>query len=144
MRVKDGKLVVRNIQTNKTWEFEERWEAAWFVGTSLRGMERMLEIFENEAMVYCVGDEEYVIECEGHYRAPTLGRHTIPINGYAEVVSSTGDRVRFDSYVSVANYLGLLVGHVIWEKTRNNEGLRSKEYVNDEGTFTIEFEKEEM
>ena len=143
MRVKDGKLVVKNIRTNKTYKFEERWEAAWFVGTSLRGMEGMLEIFKNEAMIYCVGDEEYVI-CDGHYRTPTLGRHTIPMNGYADVVSSTGHRVRFDSYVSVANYLGLYVRHVIEEKTRNKKGLRSKDYVNDEGTFTIEFEKEEM
>ena len=143
MRVKDGKLVVKNIRTNKTWEFEERWEAAWFVGSSLEEMERMLALFENEAMIYCVGDEEYVI-CDGHYRALTLGRHTIPMNGYAEVVSSTGHTKRFDSYVSVANHLGLYVRHVIEEKMRNKEGIRSKEYVNDEGTFTIEFEKEEM
>ena len=144
MRVKDGKLVVKDIRTNKTWEFGERWEAAWFVGTSLGEMERTLELFENEAMVYCVGDKEYVIICDGKERTPTLGRHTIPMNGYAEVVSSTGDRVRFGSYVSVANHLGLLVGHIMEEKARNKEGIRSKEYVNDEGTFTIEFEKEEV
>ena len=143
MHVKDGKLVVKNIRTNKTYEFEERWEAAWFVGSSLGEMERMLVLFKKEAMVYCVGDEEYVI-CDGHYRTPTLAWHYIPMNGYAEVVSSTGHTKRFDSYVSVANHLGLLVRHVIEEKIRNKEGLRSKEYVNDEGTFTIKFEKEEM
>ena len=144
MRVNDGKLVVKDIRTNKTWKFEERWEAAWFVGTSLGEMERELEVFKDEAMVYCVGDEEFIIISDGKERTPTLGWHTIPMNGYAEVVSSTGDRKRFDSYISVAKHLGLLVGHVIEEKVRNKEGLRSKEYVNDEGRFTIEFEKKEV
>ena len=144
MRVNDGKLVVKDIRTNKTWKFGERWEAAWFVGTSLGEMERLLGLFKNEAMVYCVGDKEFIIISDGKERTPTLGRHTIPMNGYAEVVSSTGDRKRFDSYISVAKHLGLLVGHVIEEKVRNKEGLRSKEYVNDEGRFTIEFEKKEM
>ena len=60
------------------------------------------------------------------------------------MVSSTGDRERFDSYISVAKYLGLLVGHVIEEKVRNKEGLRPNEYVKDEGRFTIEFERREM
>ena len=144
MRVNDGKLVVKDIRTNKTWKFGERWEAAWFVGASLGEMERELEVFKDEAMVYCVGDKEFIIISDGKERTPTLGRHTIPMNGYAEVVSSTGDRKRFDSYISVAKHLGLLVGHVIEEKVRNKEGLRSKEYVNDEGRFTIEFEKKEM
>ena len=136
-------MVVKNIRTNKTHEFEERWEAAWFVGTSLKEMERMLELFENEAMVYDVEGEEYVI-CDGRQRAPTLGRCTIRMNGYADVVSSTGHRERFDSYVSVANHLGLLVRHVIEEKVRSKKGLQSQVYVNDEGRFTIEFEKKEV
>ena len=144
MKVKNKDLVVKDIRTNKTWKFGERWEAAWFVGTSLGGMERELEVFKDEAMVYCVGDKEFIIISDGKERTPTLGRHTIPMNGYAEVVSSTGDRKRFDSYISVAKHLGLLVGHVIEEKVRNKKGLRSKEYVNDEGRFAIEFEKKEM
>ena len=144
MKVKNTELVVKDIRTNKTWKFGERWEAAWFVGTSLGGMERELEVFKDEAIVYCVGDKEFIIISDGKERTPTLGRHTIPMNGYAEVVSSTGDRKRFDSYISVANHLGLLVGHVIEEKVRNKEGLRSNEYVKDEERFTIEFEKKEM
>ena len=144
MKVKKTELVVKDIRTNKTWKFEKRWEAAWFVGTSLEGMERELEVFKDEAMVYCVGDKEFIIISDGKERTPTLGWHTIPMNGYAEVVSSTGDRKRFDSYISVAKHLGLLVGHVIEEKVRNKEGLRPNEYENDEGTFTIEFEKKEM
>ena len=137
------KLVVKDLRTNKTCEFKERWETAWFVGISLEEIERTLGLFKNEAMVYCVGDEEYVI-CDGHHREPTLGTHTLPMNGYAEVVSSTGDRKRFDSYISVAKHLGLLVGHVIEEKVRNKEGLQPNEYVKDEGRFTIEFEKKEV
>ena len=144
MKVKNTELVVKDIRTNKTWKFEERWEAAWFVGTSLGGMERMLELFKDEAMVYCVGDKEFIIISDGKERTPTLGRHTIPMNGYAEVVSSTGDRKRFDTYISVAKHLGLLVGHVIEEKVRNKEGLQPNEYINDEERFTIEFEKRDM
>ena len=144
MKVRNTELVVKDIRTNKTWKFEKRWEAAWFVGSSLEGMERELEVFKDEAMVYCVGDKEFIIISDGKERTPTLGWHTIPMNGYAEVVSSTGHTKRFDSYISVANHLGLLVGHVIEEKVRNKEGLRSKEYVNDEGTFTIKFEKKEV
>ena len=140
MRVNDGKLVVKDIRTNKTCEFKERWEAAWFVGTSLEEMERLLELFKNEAMVYCVGDEEYVI-CDGHHRTPTLGRQTIPMEGFAEVVSSNGERVLFDSYLSVAKHLGLLVGHVIEEKRRSVQGKEPNVFVNDEGKFTIEFSK---
>ena len=144
MKVKNTELVVKDIRTNQTWKLGTRWETAWFVGTRLGGMERELEVFKDEAMVYCVGDKEFIIISDGKERTPTLGRHTIPMNGYAEVVSSTGDRKRFDSYISVAKHLGLLVGHVIEEKVRNKKGLRSKEYVNDEGRFAIEFEKKEM
>ena len=81
MKVKNTELVVKDIRTNKTWKFGERWEAAWFVGTRLEEMERELEVFKDEAMVYCVGDKEFIIISDGHYRAPTLGRHTIPMNG---------------------------------------------------------------
>ena len=62
---------VKNIRTNKTWEPEERREIALFVGTSLKEIERLLVLFKKEAMVYCVGDEEYII-CDGHHREPTL------------------------------------------------------------------------
>ena len=145
MRVKGGKLVVKNIRTNKMWEFGERWEAAWFVGTSLGEMERILKLYKDEAMRYYVGGEQYVIICDGRERPPTLGKHIIePMDGYAEVVSSTGGRERFDSYISVANHLGLLVRHVMEEGMRSREGKPSKEYVNDEGVFTIEFGKEEV
>ena len=144
MKVKNTELVVRDILTNKMWKFEERWEAAWFVGASLEEMERELEIFKDEAMVYCVGDKEFVIISEGKERTPTLGRQTIPMNGYAEVVSSTGVRERFDSYISVAKHLGLLVRFVIEEKVRNKEGLQPNVYVKGEESFTIEFEKKEM
>ena len=44
-------------------------EAALFVGSSLK----KVELSKNEAMVYCIGGEEYVI-CDGHHREPTLGR----------------------------------------------------------------------
>ena len=144
MKVKNPELVVKDIHTNKMWHFENRWEAAWFVGTSVGTMERELEVFKEEALVYCVGDKEFIIISDGNERTPTLGRHTCPMNGYAEVVSSTGVRERFDSYISVAKHLGLLVGHVIEEKVRNKEGLEPNEYVNDEGVFRIEFEKKEM
>ena len=96
MKLVNTKLVVKDIRTNQTWELGTRLETAWFVGTSLGMMERELEVFKDRAMVYCVGDREFVIIEDGNEREPTLGRQSIPMSGYAEVVSSTGERKRFD------------------------------------------------
>ena len=67
------KLVVKHLQTGKIWEPKERKEAALFVGQTLKEVERLLKLYKDEAMIYCIGGEEYVI-CDGHHREPTLGR----------------------------------------------------------------------
>ena len=58
------------------------------------------------------------------------------------MVSSTGRRRRFDSYLSVARHLGLLVGHVIEEEKRWKNNEFAKIYVTGKNYYTIEFNGE--
>ena len=61
-------------------------------------------------------------------------------NGLVEVVSSTGERTPFSSYLSVAKHLGLLVGHVLEEKKREGRREYGKRYVIGKKMYTIEFD----
>ena len=72
MKTKNTKLVVKHLGTGKIWKPKERKEVALFVGSSLETVERLLDLFKDEAMVYHIGGEEYVI-CDGQHREPTLG-----------------------------------------------------------------------
>ena len=91
------------------------------------------------ARVYRVGEGEegYVFEYDGKERPleDGDGGRWSSLNSLAEVVSSTGRRRRFDSYLSVVRQLGLLVGHVIEEEKRT----MAKYYVLGKEGFTIEF-----
>ena len=60
------------------------------------------------------------------------------LNGYVEVVWSTGDRERFDSYLSVAIHLGLLIGHIMEEEDKK----LAKTYTIGKKYCTLEFNGE--
>ena len=96
-------------------------------------------IVDEVARVYRVGEEEYVFEYDGVERPMERSSSQRMLNGLVEVVSSTGRRRQFDSYLSVARQLGLLVGHVIEEEKRWKNNQFAKRYVTGKEDYTIEF-----
>ena len=138
---KSNRIRVKNIRTGVSFEFLAMINAARFVGTT--GANMRCGIAYEIARTYCMGGEEYVFVYDDKDR-PTQGFSTEPsLNGLVEVVSSTGRRRQFDSYLSVARQLGLLVGHVIEEEKRWKNNQFAKRYVTGKENYTIEFEGEE-
>ena len=136
-----NRIRVKNIYTNVSFEFDKMINAARFVGTT--GANMRCGIAYEIARTYRIGGEEYVFEYDGKER-PTKGFSTEPsLNGLVEVVSSTGERTPFFSYLSVAKHLGLLVGHVMEEEKRAKKVEMAKNYMVGKEMFTLEFGGEE-
>ena len=132
-----NRIRVKNLHDGVLIEFDKMINAARFVGTT--GANMRCGFGYETARVYRVGEGEegYVFEYDGKER-PLVegdGGRWSSLNSLVEVVSSTGRRRRFDSYLSVARQLGLLVGHVIEEEKR----VLAKKYVLGKETFTIEY-----
>ena len=127
-----NRIRVKNIRTGVLIEFDKMINAARFVGTT--GINMRCGIGYVMARVYRVGEEEYVFEYDGQER-PLDGDRCSSLDGSVVAISSEGERIPFPSYLSIAKYLGLLVGHIQEEKKR---GLRKK-YVLGKEEFTIEF-----
>ena len=135
------RIRVKNIRTGLLFEFSTMVNSARFLGATRANMS--YGIRDEVARIYRVGEEEFVFEYNGEER-PTVGYSTCPLlNGFAEVVSSTGKRRRFDSYLSVASQLGLLVGHIIEEEKRWKNNQFAKRYICGKYGYTIEFNGEE-
>ena len=77
MKVKNNDLIIMDLETRMTLKLETRREVALFVGARLGEIERELEVFKDEAIVYCVGNKRYMLVEGGNYRAPTLGFHRV-------------------------------------------------------------------
>ena len=132
-----NRIRVKNIYTNVSIEFDKMINAARFVGTT--GANMRCGIGNEIAKTYCIGGEEYVFEYDDKER-PTQGFSTEPsLNGSVEVVSNTGERYPFFTYLSVAKHLGLLVGHVMEEEKRARKGELARGYVIGKKVYTIEF-----
>ena len=138
---KSNRIRVKNIRTGVSFEFLAMTNAAGFVGTT--GGNVRCGIGYEIARVYRVGEEEYVFEYDGVERPIERSSSQRTLNGLVEVVSSTGRRRQFDSYLLVARQLGLLVGHVIEEEKRWKNNQFAKRYVTGKENYTIEFEGEE-
>ena len=138
---KSNRIRVKNIRTGVSFEFSAMANAARFLGATRANMS--YGIVDEVARVYCVGEEEYVFEYDGVERPMERSSSQRVLNGLVEVVSSTGRRRRFDSYLSVARQLGLLVGHVMEEEKRWKNNQFAKRYVTGKEDYTIEFEGEE-
>ena len=136
-----NRIRVKNIRTGVLIEFDKMINAARFVGTT--GANMRCGIAYETARVYRVGEEEYVFEYDGKERPLEDGSRWSSLNGLVEVVSSTGRRRQFDSYLLVARQLGLLVGHVIEEEKRWKNNQFAKRYITGKENYTIEFEGEE-
>ena len=138
---KSNRIRVKNIRTGVSFEFSAMVNSARFLGATRANMS--YGIIDEVARVYCVGEEEYVFEYDGVERPMERSSSQRTLNGLVEVVSSTGRRRQFDSYLSVARQLGLLVGHVIEEEKRWKNNQFAKRYVTGKENYTIEFEGEE-
>ena len=136
-----NRIRVKNIRTGVSFEFSTMVNAARFLGATRANMS--YGIIDEVARVYCVGEEEYVFEYDGVERPMERSSSQRTLNGLVEVVSSTGRRRQFDSYLSVERQLGLLVGHVIEEENRWRNNKFAKRYVTGKENYTIEFEGEE-
>ena len=139
------RIRVKNINTGVSFEFSKMVNVARFVGTTIGNVKGGIT-FET-ARGYCIGGEEYVFVYDDKER-PIEGCTTTELltNGLVDVVSSTGERTSFFDYLSVAQHLGLLVGHIIEEEKRAWNKELAKVYVIGGRRYTIEFfwEKREM
>ena len=139
---KSDRIRVKNIQNGLSFEFSAMANSARFLGATRANMS--YGIRDEVARVYRVGEDEFVFEYNGEERPMERSSSQRMMNGFAEVVSSTGRRSRrFDSYLSVAKQLGLLVGHVIEEERRWKNNQFAKRYVCGKYVYTIEFNGEE-
>ena len=139
---KSDRIRVKNIRTGLSFEFSAMANSARFLGATRANMS--YGIRDEVARVYRVGEKEFVFEYDGVERPMERSSSQRMMNGFAEVVSSTGRRSRrFDSYLSVARQLGLLVGHVIEEEKRWKNNQFAKRYVCGKYEYTIEFNGEE-
>ena len=137
---RDTRIRVKNVRTGVSFEFLAMINAARFVGTT--GGNMRCGIAYVEAKMYRVGEEEYVFEYDGVER-PTQGYSTEPLlTSSIGIVSSTGERTLLFSYLSVAKYLGLLIGHVEEEEKRAREGEPSRRYALGKKRYTLEFDGE--
>ena len=93
-----------------------------------------------KAKMYREGEKEYVFEYDGEERPMERSSSQRELNGSIEVVSGVGERTTHYSYLSVARYLGLLIGHVKEEEKRAREGEPSRRYALGKKRYTIEFE----
>ena len=105
-----NRIRVKNIRTGVLIEFDKMINAARFVGTT--GVNMRCGFGYEKARVYSVGKEEYVFEYDGKERPLEDGSRCYELDGSVMVVSDKGERIPFPSYLSIAKYLGLLVGHV--------------------------------
>ena len=137
---RSNRIMVKNIRTGVSFEFLTMIDAARYLGATLANVR--YGIGDEVARVYRVGEEEYVFVYDGKERPMESHSGCPSLNGLVEVVSSTGRRRQFHSYLSVARQLGLLVGHILEEEKRWRNNQFAKRYVTGKEEYTIEFKGE--
>ena len=133
-----NRIRVKNIHTGVLFEFDKMIDAARFVGTT--GANMRCGIAYETARVYRVGEEEYVFEYDGKERPLEDGSRWSSLNGLVVAVSSTGEKTPFLTYISIAKHLGLLVGHIMEEEKKAQNGELASMFILGKKVFTIEFE----
>ena len=128
-----NRIRVKNIRTGVLIEFDKMVNAARFVGTTGNHMRWGLDY--EKARVFREGEEDYVFEYDGVERPIESYIIQKEKGGSVMAVSANGERISFPSYIAVANYLGLLAGHIYEEAKRQ----LAKKYIIGKETFTLEF-----
>ena len=135
-----NRVRVKNIGNGVLFEFPIMSNSARFIGATYNNM--TFGILDKEARVFCVGQEKFVFEYDGVERPNGCGIEGRVLDGFVEVVWDSGLRERFDSYLSVAMHLGLLIGHVKEEKDKWRDKKLAKRYTIGRKHCTLEFNGE--
>ena len=135
---RSNRVMVKNVYTGVLFEFTTMLNSARFMGATYNNMR--YGIIDKEARVFSVGQDKFVFEYDGVERRNAYNVVGRVLYGFVEVVWSSGLRERFDSYLSVAIHLGLLIGHIMEEEDRCEELARR--YVIGKKCCTLEFNGE--
>ena len=135
-----NRVRVKNVDTGVLFEFPTMSNSARFIGATRKNM--TFGILDKEARVFRAGQAKFVFEYDGVERPSRYVDECRVLNGFAEVVWDSGLRERFDSYVSVAIHLGLLIGHIVEEKDRWRDKKLAKKYTIGRKYCTLEFNGE--
>ena len=133
-----NRVRVKNVYTGVLFEFTSMLNSARFMGATYSNMR--YGIIDKEARVFSVGQDKFVFEYDGVERRNAYNVVERVLDGFVEVVWSSGLRERFDSYLSVAIHLGLLIGHIMEEEDRCEELARR--YIIGKKCCTLEFNGE--
>ena len=131
---KSTRMRVKDINNGDLIEFPKMVEVARFLGTHVAFMRNGIRY--DEAMVYLVGEKEYVIEYDGKSRPLRVGFWRHKEGKKITAFHRDGWSKEFCSYFDVARYFGLLVGEVIEDSKR----IKARIHVFDMDEFMLEFE----
>ena len=137
---RSNRVRVKNVCTGVLFEFPIMSNSARFLGATRKNM--TFGILDKVAKVFCVGQEKFVFEYDGVERPSGYDVEEKVLDGFVEVVWGSGLRERFDSYLSVAMHLGLLIGHVKEEEDRWRDKKLAKKYTIGRKCCTLEFNGE--
>ena len=137
---RSNRVRVKNVYTGVLFEFTIISNSARFLGATHNNMRYGIK--DKVARVFCVGQDKFVFEYDGVERPSGYDVEEKVLDGFVEVVWGGGDRERFDSYLSVAIHLGLLIGHIIEEEGRWRDKKLAKTYTIGKKCCTLEFNGE--
>ena len=137
---RSNRVRVKNVHTGVLFEFSIISNSARFMGAKHNNMR--YGILDEEARVFCVGQDKFVFEYDGVERPCGCDVGEKFLDGFVEVVWGSGNTERFDSYLSVAIHLGLLIGHIIEEEDRWRDKKLAKTYTIGKECCTLEFNGE--
>ena len=135
-----NRVRVKNVDTGVLFEFPTMSNSARFIGATRKNM--TFGILDKEARVFCAGQAKFVFEYDGVERYSGYGFEEKVLDGFVEVVWDSGFRERFDSYLSAAIHLGLLIGHVKEEEDRWRDKKLAKKYTIGRKCCMLEFNGE--
>ena len=137
---RSNRIRVKNVYTGILFEFSAMANSARFLGATRNNMS--FGIIDEEARVFRVGQDKFVFEYDGVERPSGYDVEEKVLDGFVEVVWGSGLRERFDSYLSVAIHLGLLIGHIMEEEDRWRDKKLAKTYTIGKKYCTLEFNGE--
>ena len=137
---RSNRIRVKNVYTGVLFEFSTMLNSARIMGATRNNM--TFGIIDEVARVFRVGQDKFVFEYDGVERPSGYDVEEKVLDGFVEVVWGGGDRERFDSYLSVAIHLGLLIGHIMEAEDRWIGKKLAKVYVIGKKCCTLEFNGE--
>ena len=137
---RSNRVRVKNVYTGVLFEFTPMSNSARFLGATRKNM--TFGILDEVARVFCVGQDKFVFEYDGVERPSGYDVEEKVLGGFVEVVWGSGLRERFDSYLSVAIHLGLLIWHIMEEEDRWRDKKLAKTYTIGKKYCTLEFNGE--